>query len=280
MKTSNKLLIAFASALILIPILGMVYVSRVNYKVGKPSDIVEHKIENFSTPTANMSSVATAMFNSVNVADAHGASIDVRYVVDEKSGIKVAEEDKDLVSAKVDANGQLQIAIKADVKERNFIDIIVYAPSLKDVNINNTRRTYLRGNVDSLIFNVKKAEWAGIDSRSDINHLTCNAIDVEDFSIGREQIKSLTVTMDNANFRSEGNSYDALDVTTKGESTVEIIGDYDGLKKFNIQNLNLNTLGKTDVKLVNIQVIKCTGSLSDETNVQMPAAAIKQMFRK
>lgn len=34
MKTSNKLLIAFAAALILIPVLGMVIVSATQYKTG------------------------------------------------------------------------------------------------------------------------------------------------------------------------------------------------------------------------------------------------------
>ncbi len=34
MKTSNKLLIAFASVLILVPLMGMIFVSQVNYKTG------------------------------------------------------------------------------------------------------------------------------------------------------------------------------------------------------------------------------------------------------
>lgn len=283
MKTSNKLLIAFAAALILLPILGMVYVSRVNYKVGTIAEISTPKPEDFSTPTRDMTATVTASFISVNIADAQGNRIGIRFLKDEKSGVKIPTQYKDLISAKVDANGQLQLTVKKELPyDHDYISIFVYAPALKAVNVNHAQATYLSAVADSINFNVTKTSSAGIGDGSKIGHLNFIATGVAKVELFKDEVSSLRLTLDNSNFRTEAISYTDLAIATSGICNVEVVGNYDddGKDQFHIQNLNLNTLGKTDLKIINLKVNQCTGSLSDDTNVQMPAANIKQMFRK
>ena len=74
MKTSNKLLIAFASALILIPLLGMIYVSQVKYRDGKSGVESRPEITSFDSAAERMTSIAVNAFQTINIADAKGQS--------------------------------------------------------------------------------------------------------------------------------------------------------------------------------------------------------------
>jgi hypothetical protein len=284
MKTSNKILIAFASALILVPILGMVYVSRALYKVGSSKDIVEHKIENFNTATAGMTSIQLkSPFQSVSLEDAKGASFGIRFVKDEKFGVKIPDAYKNVITASVDANGQLQLVVKdkQTVDNRNgYISILIYAPNLTDINIANANSAYVTAMIDSLSIRVKKVGSMGIGSETHIGHLSLTATDVQSFRLREDDVKSLTLNLTNANFNSEKNSYDLLSITTAGNCELEINGNNESVNQYSIKNLVLTTMGKADVKLENIKAISCSGSFSDETTVNMPAVNLNQMFKK
>jgi hypothetical protein len=283
MKLSNKLLIAFASALILIPILGMVYVSQVKYKVGTYADVVERKIENFSTTTKNMTSVALSTpFKTVNVEDAKGYSIGIRFIKDEKFGIKIPSEYKDVITATVDANGELQLVLKSRPEENrnNYTSILVYAPSLKEVNIAKASGTYIIATLDSLIFNVKASVSAGVGAGAHIKNLSINTIDVGEVRLVEDDVKSLSLNLHNTNFSTNVISYDNLSISTSGNCDVNIFGGDSDNKKYTINNLALNTIGKANVKLNGIEAKNCSGHFSDETIVQMPASNLNQMFKK
>ena len=115
MKTSNKLLIAFGAALILIPLMGMIYQAQVNYKTGDYSseNLDREKNDNhFSNPSENMSSKTMLPFTAVNIDDAKNRGIYIHFIKDDKFGVKVQNDLKDSIDFTVDANGQLQIKLK------------------------------------------------------------------------------------------------------------------------------------------------------------------------
>ena len=61
MKLSNKLLIAFAAELIVVPLIGMIYVSQVKYKTGTYQEDQARSTaseKHFNMPTENMESKA------------------------------------------------------------------------------------------------------------------------------------------------------------------------------------------------------------------------------
>jgi hypothetical protein len=261
----------------------MIYVSRVNYKVGKYEDVAERKIEDFSTPTLEMTSITATAFESINFGDAKRHSITIRFVKDEKFGVKIPTVYKDLITATVDANGQLQIVMKDKTNEagvRAHTYIYVYAPNLKEVNVNNADGAYIIASLDSLNFNAKNTGSASTGSGAHLKHLTINTTNVDEINFREDDVKSLTLNLNNTRFRSISNSFDNLSIHTTGVCDIDIRGDFDRESKYAIQNLALTTVGKADVTLENIKVVNCAGSFSDETTVKMPAVNLNQMYKK
>ncbi|MFD0940043.1 hypothetical protein [Pedobacter boryungensis] len=285
MKTSNKILIAFAVALILIPVLGMVIVSATQYKTGSYKDIADQKIENFSTPTKNMTSIALASpFETVNIADGKGLAITIHLIKDEKFGIKIQNKFKDLVVATVDASGQLQLNIKDQVEtEENrirYTNIYVYGPNLKSLNVTNLNDLNVTSTADSLTLNTKKMSSLSFESGTHIKQLNLKTIDVERLSFNEDDIKSINLDLEHTNLYIGENSFENAAITTRGNCEVEIGNDYNNAKKQTISNLVLNTNGVATVKVQNTTIANCSGKLSDETQVQMPAANLNQMYKK
>ena len=203
MKTSNKLLIAFAAALIIIPVLGMVIVSATQYKTGSYKDIV-HKVENFTTPTPNMETLAVqSAFTAVSISDANGKSVNINIINDEKFGVKVPAAYKDLVSLSVDVNGQLQITFKDQPKndgndrDSYYSNIYVYAPNVKGLNVSNAESIFIMANADSLAVNVQKSGSISWNSKATFNHLMMKTIDVNSVYFRDDNFKSVSLDLNN-----------------------------------------------------------------------------------
>ncbi|MES2417876.1 MAG: hypothetical protein V4541_06785 [Bacteroidota bacterium] len=283
MKTSNKLLITFALALILIPLLGMVYVSQVNYKNGKYGEDEVKKVENFTTPTKNMASIAASTaFDAVTIENARNKGIYIHFIKDEKFGLKIPEKLKDSIDINVNANGQLQINFrnKQDNSNYEYQTILVYAPNMRQLNITNASSLFLDAVLDSLSLTVKNSNSINLQNDLKISHLNVNTDNVKSFYIRKIDVKSLVLTLKNTKFNSAQNSFDNLSINASDESEITLNGDNNENNSYAIRNLNLNTLNKADVKVEGIKIDHCSGSFSNETTVQMPAVNLNQMYKK
>ncbi len=286
MKTSNKLLIAFAAALILIPALGIIIVYATKYKKGSYISEV-HKIDNFSNPTETMKSIAVATpFEYVNIADAKGMPLNIEFIKDEKWGIKIHEDLKDLIAATVDANGQLQIEVKdksssEENNRRYFTTIYIYSPNIKSLHIINANSVNLSATTDTLTVLVQKSGNISFNSNTQIKQLNIKAVDAGDLSLRNAIAKSIAVDLYNTNFFSQEVSFDNVSIASSGKCKIELKGGYSNSEQnFSIHNLTLHTKDIADIKLENIKVANCSGTLSDETMVQMPAVNLNQMYKK
>jgi hypothetical protein len=282
MKTSNKLLIAFAASLIVIPILVMVYAA--NFKYEYRSNVVEQPVEmgNFATASKNMSSLPAAAFQSVNIADAKGLVLNIHFVKDEKFGIKFQNNFKDRISLNVDANGQLQVSIKALPKgqsQRSSTDLYIYAPNTNRLNVAKANAIYLIGKIDSIQLDVKETGQIALSDESNINSLAITTANVNQVRVTNSTIKSLNLNMSAGNLFVQGCTLENLAVSSSGESTIELEGNEGQEKAGGIKNLSINTLDNAKVSLMNIKVDNCTGTFSDQTTVNMPAANLNQMYK-
>lgn len=280
MKTSNKILIAFATALILIPVLGMVIVSATQYKKGTHQANISYNKMNFSTPTANMEALTSQPFKGVKIVDAKGKTVNVIFVKDEKFGIKIPARLKDLVTLNVDATGELQIAFKTTDTDRDYTNIIVYAPNINTIDVTNAENLYFDVEQDSISVNAKQINQMDIGGLK-VNNVTVNA-ETKRLDIDQGQIKSLKANLKGTEFTTSSHSYDYLELNTSGQSSILIQGEYSegDAKKFEIGQLVVNTIDKADVTVENITVKNCAGTFSDQTNVKMPAVILNQMFKK
>ena len=285
MKLSNKLLIAFAATLIVVPLIGMIYVSQVKYKTGTYQEDQARSTaseKHFNMPTENMESKAiSTAFESINIEDAKRLGLYINFVKDENYGVKVPKELKDSINVKVDDSGKLQIMFNTKkVKDGGqYTTIIVYGKDLKQVNITNAKFLYLDVTANSIQLNVRKINDVTLNRDITLNTLNVITDEVENFAVNEIKVKSLNVTLNGANFKTNESSYDNLSITASGKSEVKINGSYNG-KNYFIKNLFINTLNAVDFKLENIKVEKCSGSFSDQTKVQMPAVNLNQMFKK
>ncbi len=288
MKTSNKLLIAFAIALILVPVLGMVIVSATQYKTGSyanQADVVS-KVESFNVPTANMTSIAIAStFQSVNVEDAKELALNIHFIKDEQFGVKISEEYKDVILAVLDANGQLQLSVKADKKNnerrmRNYAMIYIYAPNLNSLTVANANDLIVKSTADTLNLKLNKIASFYFNNGTELKQLNLQAVQVKDLTLRKDKIKSVKIAITDTKFAIESMSLLNAIITTNGNTNVSIDNNKEGKVKQTINNLVLNTNGIANVNIENTLINNCEGKLSNETVVKMPAVNLNQMYLK
>ena len=279
MKTSNKILIGFAAALILIPILGMIYTSKVYYKDSKDVNDVVYQNNTFKSPSQNLKSMPISKsFNAINVQDAKGYFLNIRLVEDKDYGIKVQENLKNTFTFDVDTNGTLQISAADKKDDGNYYGLlIIYAPRINNISVSKADGVELRANQDSLNFNIAKSDRVNFSSDMQVNSLYVNATDVKLINIDKD-IKNATFTLTKTPLYSSFASFDNINISS--DSEVELFGSDKEEAKYNIKNLVINTKGDANFKVENIAIGKCSGSFSDRTKVQMPAVNLNQMYKK
>lgn len=279
MKTSNKILIAFASALLLIPILGMIYVSRVEYKEGKYANDVVYKNDHFKDEAPNMvSTPISKSFNAINIKDAKGYFINIRLVEDKDYGVKVQGKSNNTFKFEVDENGVLQIDVANKTEDSHYYGmVIIYAPNIKALTVAKADGVELNAKQDSLSLNLSNNGNFNFSSASQLNKVLIIATDVTNINVEKD-IKDLQLGLTNTPFSINSASFDNLTINTN--STIELSSADSEKDKYSIKNLIVNTTGEASLKIENIKVLQCSGSFSDQTKVQMPAANLNQMFKK
>lgn len=284
MKNSNKILIAFASALLFIPLVGMIYVSQVEYKIGDDRSIERDRAKNddhFDQSSENMTSKTMLPFNTVNIEDAKETAIYIHFIKDDKFGVKVQNDVKDSIDFNVDASGQLNINLKNRVgsKRNYYTKILIYGPNINQLNVTNASGLFLSAKSDSLTVNAKKSDAIHLQYGLSLKALAIKTDQVKEVYANEMDVKSLNLNLMGTDFRTERNSYDQLSITAAGKSEINVNGSDNG-KSYLIKNLVINTLDAASFKLENIKVDQCSGSFSDQTTVQMPAVNLNQMFKK
>ena len=279
MKTSNKLLIAFAAALIIVPILSMVYISKAYYIDGKSWSNLQKQNETFDGVSENMKAIPLSQFNSINIVDGKEVGLYIYLIKDKKFGVKVNKNDKDDVNFSVDNDGKLQIQLKNQNKEYRFINIFVYAPDTKSLSATNVSSLELNAKGDSLAVSLKKFEQLRFASNTKFEKLNINTeggyINVDGVSIA----KSVNLNLKNANFRSAGTSFEDLNIASTGKSEIDVFGGNSSKEKYSVKNLTLKTVDSANVSFRSIAILDTRGSLSDQTTVQLPVSSLRQLIK-
>jgi hypothetical protein len=279
MKTSNKLLIAFAAALILLPILGIAIVSGVYYEKENPA-AGGTEMDTFGPVPKDMPALAVSTpFESVNIEGADQFYLAVRLIEAEKTEVRYADNLKGLISTTVDSKGQLQIVLKKSDQQRdNYTRIWVYGPGIKKLNVVNGKGLNLNAKMDSLQLDLTNTGSGHFDPETNIGWLSVRTDKVGEISFRETATKSVNLDLNGTNVKSEMSSFDNLSINAAGNAEIELNGGYDGVPEKSIKHLTLNTLGKAKVRVFNMQIDQCSGRFSDSTQVEMPAANINQMY--
>ncbi len=282
MKTSNKLLIALAISLILIPIIVIAITVKMNY-TDKKNALKENKNEaHFNTPSEGyLSEKISKSFTAVEILDGRGLELDIVLIKDDNTGVKISEEFKNLISYDVNDLGVLQISFKSAVEQKyRRAQLYIYAPNIVDFSASKGNSLSLWiSNRDSLNLKASRIGSVWLNSDSKLNSLSMVADSVQQFSMDKKTISSLDLTLKNADFKTEASSFRSLKINAVGTSNIEIDGDESKKDKYIIDDLAIITEGKSNIYLTNIKVNKASGSLSDSTKVNMPVYVLKTMFK-
>ena len=282
MKTSNKLLIALAISLILIPIIVVAITVKMNY-TDKKNALKENKNEaHFNTPSEGyLSEKISKSFTAVEILDGRGLELDIVLIKDDNTGVKISEEFKNLISYDVNDLGVLQISFKSAVEQKyRRAQLYIYAPNIVDFSASKGNSLSLWiSNRDSLNLKASRIGSVWLNSDSKLNSLSMVADSVQQFSMDKKTITSLDLTLKNADFKTEAASFRSLKINATGTSNIEIDGDESKKDKYLIDDLSIKTEGKSSIDLTNIKVNKASGSLSDSTKVNMPVYVLKTMFK-
>ncbi|MCZ4223942.1 hypothetical protein [Pedobacter rhodius] len=283
MKTSNKLLIALAVSLIIIPIMVIAVTVKMNYSDAKTMAAESKSINSFGTKTEGYISIKlTQPFTALNLADAKNRVINIRLITDTQTGLKIPEEYKDLINYKIDEKGVLQISVKDITKETGpYLSLVVYAPNFSGLSFAKGERLDLAvDSKDAFTLNAYKIANIDLDSDAKFNHLTLLADSVKELYINQSSIKEFKLTLKSSTLKTELTSYNSLNVDASGKSNIFIDGGEANENKFGIDNLVVKTGGKGSLTISDISIKKSSGSLSDSTLVVMPASILKTMFNK
>ena len=278
MKTSNKLLIAFAAALILVPILCIAYVSRVYYEKGEYTSNMDETAS--YGPISTIAFPATGSTETINVLDKSGIHLIIAVNRDANEGLKVSNNLKGLVSVKTDANGQIQIELNSG-KEGigNLGKITISSALVRVLNVAGSQGVSLHAEVDSLDLNLNNIGSVEFNQETKLKYLNVSTKKVNDIRFAETNSLSASLNLTNTNVRSDLASFENLNINSAGTSIIELNGGDQAGQGKKINNLSINTLGKTDLKVLNMVINNCSGKFSDSTSVQMPAVNINQMYK-
>lgn len=278
MKTSNKLLIALAALLVIIPIIVVAVNVKMNYKPSRGDDFVEEQVINaepFDKESPGRTAIAMKTpFTSINIPDAKRNVLQLHFIKSAVSGIKVPTDLKDGLSFSVNTQGVLQINCSDKLKTSGYhkygIAIVIYGPNIIELNLNNSTSLVLTAKTDSLNVNMKNSGQLSFGTPITFSTVEGKATRV----INQTDIKQLNINLDSASFYSQSNSYKNLNIKSKNSSI-----DFRGDEKSSIENLTINTFEKSEITIDKVNINKISGNLSDETTIKMPVKYLKQMLK-
>jgi len=281
MKTSNKLLIALAISLIIIPVIAIAINVKMNYSDKKTFFKHLKENNNFNSPLEGFESKEMPAFSEVNIADGNNSYINFNVIKSNKSGIKIPEELTRLYDIKVDERNVLRFTPKSNNKKLNYaLTVYIYSNNVKSFNLAKAAGFTLDIKSDSVQLNVTDVKRVTFQDLTAIGSLTVKANKVGDLRFDNVQNSTVAIELNNSNFSSLRSPFKSLDIRSTGQSNIEIVGDLSDKNNFQIDNLYIKTAGKSGLKVENIKVNKSSGSLSDSTSVSMSASILKTMFNK
>lgn len=280
MKTSNKLLIALAVSLIIIPIIVIAVNVKMNYKNEKAFYKNLKGNTDLKSELDGYTIKELPDFSSVNLNDGNDSYINFVVVKSDKSGIKIPSDLTEMYDIKVDNSNTLQIKLKNTEKKLKYsLTAYIYSNSAKNFNIAKAAGFTLDINSDTVTVNAKDVNRLNFQELTAINYLKINTDKVEDLRFSNDKIKNIDIGLNNSNFSSLKSIFQSVNINSAGKSNIEIYGDEKDKSKYKINNLAIKTAGTTELNIDFIKVAQSLGSLSDSTRISGPASILKSMLK-
>lgn len=281
MKTSNKLLIALAALLIIVPIIVFAINVNLNYIDKKVFWKQLKDNQSLSSILDGYENKNLPKFTTINFSDGNNAYINLEFIKSEKTGIKIPVGLLEQYDLSVDNNQTLQIKLTHPEKKLKYsVTIYIYTSDVKMLNIGKASGLSLNISTNTININAKNVNHLNFTKETKINNLNLNMQKVQDLLFSdNNTIQNIDMKLNESNFSTSKSFFKSLNIVTIGNSNIDIAGDNQDKDKYQIDFLSIKTTGKTSLNLEDIKVAKSTGDLSDSTKVSMPAFMLKTMFK-
>lgn len=281
MKTSNKLLIALAALLIIVPIIVFAINVNLNYIDKKVFWKQLKDNQSLSSILDGYENKNLPKFTTINFSDGNNAYINLEIIKSEKTGVKIPIALLEQYDLSVDNNQTLQIKLTHPEKKLKYsVTIYIYTSDIKMLNIEKASGFSLNILTNTININAKNVNHLNFTNETKINNLNLNMEKVQDLIFSDiNTIQNIDMKLNESNFSTSKSFFKSLNIVTTGNSNIDIVGDKQDKNKYQIDFLSIKTTGKTSLNLEDIKVAKSNGDLSDSTKVSMPAFMLKTMFK-
>ncbi|SDH51448.1 hypothetical protein SAMN05421827_12756 [Pedobacter terrae] len=282
MKTSNKLLIAIAVLLIVIPIIVVGINVKLNYKERGIEDTYfgTQQINNETLEQKSKERLSIPLntpFKAIQFKDAKHFSVQLFVKEDSKYGLKIPEKFKNDLKYEVDAKGTLQLSIQ-NFPEDNGIEkivIVIYCPAINEVSVANSNILEFSAHSDAITLNVDNTEELFLTGNITHTDPTGKTTEINPTKIGK-----LYLNLNKTKFNGYTNGFKDLYIIAN-KSEIEIGNmEENSQKSFPFDHLNIKTTDTSRVKLQNVNLKTFSADFSDATTLEIPTPLLKQLFKK
>ncbi|MGY3054909.1 hypothetical protein ACVWYG_003118 [Pedobacter sp. UYEF25] len=285
MKTSNKLLIAFGIFLFVVPLLGMVVISKVFYKDASNMNIAEiQKINNqpFQIVTEGRKAISVnEPFSAVNFPNGNNSSVELHFNKSANYGIKIPEELVGAIKLNV-VNGVLNINFAKDLSIsdfRNRIFIVVYAPNFHKLSAYNLFNLNCIAQTDSLFVDLDKTNFSIGESNVTEKEINKKGDIVSYKVFNHTFLKTLKLVANNSKIDITELNLNGLSIEANNNSEIYLDGSHFDKGESTIRNLAVKTVGQNQVNIKHINLEKASSDFSDSTQLNIPTPMLKLLLK-
>ena len=286
MKTSNKILIGLAIALLTIPLTIMILVAKTSRISDRQYNQIILGEEDLDKEGSRfVKKYDTEAFDKIFIQGADFKDVKIKVFKSDKFAVKITKDLADQLISFKNVDGQIQIKLpSSEVYARGTI--IVFSPALTHIKIDdvNLSQLFVRES-DSLTLEVGKNATFSITEGTKIKSFSItnqNLKTISDYwidnNIYNADIGQLDVKLHRSTLNIYNSSINTLDLdvnTTK----IKVSNDKDKSHD-SLENLVLKTTGDCTVNFENTKIKHAKGEISNETSIQIPIVNLKQIFQR
>ncbi|WP_270087337.1 hypothetical protein [Sphingobacterium sp. SYP-B4668] len=286
MKSSNKLLIAMAVALLIVPVSMMYVVAKMNRVDATEYTTLTHdETTSLQTKDTYMTTIPLMAFNQVKIKGDGNVLVNLRLVKADKFAIKVSKEWEGAVEHTIDNAGDLELYVK-NIHDRHMATISIFSPSIAALSLTNIGLGSFVAEMDTFQIYLNDVSRFHIGDEFKVNKLSVNAVKSE-FPIyapgdGKEEraggVQELTLDLDSSSVQLGKQHFGKVELRANNSNLIFISDQSE--RVVTMDTLHVLTTGVCTINIGDTEVKKLSGTLSDETKTDMSMRYIKMFVQK
>ncbi|WP_140938173.1 hypothetical protein [Sphingobacterium lumbrici] len=282
MKLSNKLLIALAIILFVIPISVMYVVTKINRVDAKEySAITQEEAISMDVSDKYMRTINVQPFKQVSIVGSNRTSLTLQLVKSEKFAVKVDKGKETDFVYQIDDRGNLEL----DFQNRdryNYLSVSIFSPQVDELSVSNVELHNFTVQASAFQMNLVGQRNFTFGLNTKIDHLSLKVsksnFDMRWVDIASEPlhgVRDLTLDLDSSSIRFHKKAFTRLHASIKDS---EIAFNLQKDTASHIDEMNVTTEGKSAVYINNAKIKQLSGGLSDQTVTDIPVYYLRQLL--